>query len=83
MCQFHQLEQLIDEPELIPQAIEEMLRWTCPLHYFIRPLEFDIETTDEPQYIRSNNIHGFKQMPVRLDPAFACLLANRTNSEWG
>jgi cytochrome P450 len=123
-------------------AIEEMLRWTCPLHYFRRtatadtqingqtiaegdrvvmmyssanfdesvferPMEFDItrqsnphmafghgihlclganlarmearvffeeffrhfegiEMTGEPTYIRSNIIHGFKDMPVRL-----------------
>jgi cytochrome P450 len=129
-------------PEQLPMAIEEMLRWTCPLHYFRRtatadtqingqaiaegdrvvmmyssanfdesvferPMEFDItrqsnphmafghgihlclganlarmetrvffeeffrhfegiEMTGEPTYIRSNIIHGFKDMPVRL-----------------
>lgn len=129
-------------PDLIPGAIEEMLRWTCPLHYFRRtatcdtsiagqaiaagdrvvmlyssanfdeqvftnPLDFDIrrdpnphlafgygihlclganlarleakifleelfahfsglELTGEPTYIRSNMVHGFKQMPARL-----------------
>lgn len=144
--------QLLRQPDLyralaadsgkLPQAVEEMLRWTCPLHYFRRtatcdteirghpiaagdrvvmlyssgnfdeevftdPMRFDItrdpnphlafghgihlclganlarmeariffeeffrafagiERTGEPVYIRSNNIHGFKQMPVRL-----------------
>jgi len=128
--------------DLLPNAVEEMLRWSCPLHYFRRtatcdtelhgqkisagdrvvmmyssanfddavfdsPMEFDIrrehnphmafghgihlclganlarlearlffeeffahftgiESAGEPVYIRSNNIHGFKQMPVRL-----------------
>ena len=146
------MDQLLQQPELyraleadssrLPLAVEEMLRWTCPLHYFRRtatcdteirgqkiaagervvmlyssgnfdedvfsdPLRFDInrdpnphlafghgihlclganlarmearlffeeffraftgvERTGEPVYIRSNSIHGFKQMPVRL-----------------
>jgi len=131
-------------PTELPLAIEEMLRWTCPLHYFRRtatqdtrirdqairegervvmlyssanfdedvfasPMDFDIardpnphlafghgihlclganlarlearvffeeffhhfagiEETGEPVYIRSNIIHGFKQMPVKLLP---------------
>ncbi len=130
------------KPELIPGAVEEMLRWTCPLHYFRRtatcdteiagqaiaagdrvvmlyssanfdeqvfaePMHFDIrrdpnphlafghgihlclganlarmetrlfleeffrafsgvELLDEPTYIRSNLVHGFKTIPVRL-----------------
>ncbi len=134
--------QLAADPSKLPLAIEEMLRWTCPLHYFRRtatcdteirgqaiaegdrvvmlysaanfdeevfadPRRFDIarqnnphlafghgihlclganlarlearlffeeffqrfrgiESTGEPVYIRSNNIHGFKEMPVRL-----------------
>ena len=136
--------QLEANPEQLPTAIEEMLRWTCPLHYFRRtatrdteirgqsiregdrvvmlyssanfdeevfeqPMSFDIrrdpnphlafghgihlclganlarlearvffeeffrhfsgiEETGEPVFIRSNSIHGFKQMPVRLLP---------------
>ncbi|MEQ9464448.1 MAG: cytochrome P450 [Haliea sp.] len=146
------MDQLLHQPELyralaadpagLPLAVEEMLRWTCPLHYFRRtatcdseirgqkiaagervvmlyssgnfdaevfaqPLRFDItrnpnphlafghgihlclganlarmeariffeeffrafagiERTGQPAYIRSNSIHGFKQMPVRL-----------------
>ena len=135
---------LQDNPELLPAAIEEMLRWTCPLHYFRRtatcdteirgqkiaagdkvvmlyssgnfdeevfadPMQFDIERDTNPHlafghgihlclganlarmeariffeeffktfsgiemagdiaFIRSNSIHGFKQMPVRLLP---------------
>ncbi|AQA17584.1 cytochrome [Halioglobus japonicus] len=138
---YRQLEQ---NPDLIPGAVEEMLRWTCPLHYFRRtatadaeiagqaiaqgdkvvmlysaanfdervfdnPMEFNIhrdsnphlafghgihlclganlarlearifleeffrefggiELTGEPAFIRSNMVHGFKQMPVRLLP---------------
>ncbi len=136
------LAQLRQSPEQLPLAIEEMLRWTCPLHYFRRtatcdteirgqqiregdrvvmlysaanfdedgfenPLSFDItrdpnphlafghgihlclganlarlearvffeeffrhfsdiESAGEPTYIRSNMVHGFKEMPVRL-----------------
>jgi cytochrome P450 len=137
-------QRLARHPELLPTAIEEMLRWTCPLHYFRRtatrdteirgqeisegdrvvmlyssanfdgdvfadPMEFNIERdpnphlafghgihlclganlarmeariffeeffrhfsgiemTGDPEFIRSNSIHGFKQMPVRLIP---------------
>ena len=133
---------LEQDQSLIPGAVEEMLRWTCPLHYFRRtatcdtelagqaiaagdkvimlyssanfdervfdnPMTFDIrrdpnphlafghgihlclganlarletrifleeffrvfrgmELTGEPVYIRSNMVHGFKDMPVRL-----------------
>jgi cholest-4-en-3-one 26-monooxygenase len=132
-------------PERLPLAVEEMLRWTCPLHYFRRtatvdtqirgqaikagdrvvmlyssanfdekvfadPMHFDIarspnphmafghgvhlclganlarmeariffeeffqhfarvESCAEPVFIRSNLIHGFKEMPVLLTPA--------------
>lgn len=136
--------ELENNPALLPCAIEEMLRWTCPLHYFRRTatcdttlagqtigagdkvvmlyssanfdeavfdraMEFDIrrdpnphlgfgygihlclganlarletriffeeffrhfsgmEMTGQPEFIRSNSIHGYKQMPVRLHP---------------
>ena len=137
--------QLREHPDQLPLAIEEMLRWTCPLHYFRRtatcdteirgqkikagdrvvmlyssanfdeevfhnPLEFDIarehnphlafghgihlclganlarleakiffeeffrhfdkvESSAEPVFIRSNMIHGFKDMPLALTPS--------------
>jgi cytochrome P450 len=137
-------EQLRANPDQLPLAIEEMLRWTCPLHYFRRtatcdteirgqkikkgdrvvmlyssanfdeevfsnPMDFDItrspnphlafghgihlclganlarteariffeeffrrfsriESCGEPTFIRSNSIHGFKNMPVKLTP---------------
>jgi cytochrome P450 len=137
--------QLRDNPDQLPLAIEEMLRWTCPLHYFRRtatrdtsiggqairegervimmyssanfdedvfadPMQFNIardpnphlafghgihlclganlarleariffeeffrsfnriELSGEPVFIRSNMIHGFKDMPVMLTPA--------------
>jgi len=137
--------QLREHPDRLPLAVEEMLRWTCPLHYFRRtatadteirgqaikagdrvvmlyssanfdeevfadPLRFDIgrdpnphlafghgihlclganlarleariffeeffrsfadiEVSSEPVFIRSNLIHGFKEMPVQLTPA--------------
>jgi len=136
---------LQDNQDQLPAAVEEMLRWTCPLHYFrctavcdteIRgqaikagdrvvlmyssanfdeevfadPMTFDIartpnphmafghgihlclganlarmearvffeeffahfasiESCGEPVFIRSNSIHGYKDMPVMLTPA--------------
>lgn len=141
------LARLRSDPGGLPVAIEEMLRWTCPLHYFRRtatadaevggqliregdrvvmmyssanfdedvfdaPMTFDItrdpnphmafghgihlclganlarlearvffeeffrafsdiETTGEPVFIRSNSIHGYKDMPVQLTPTAA------------
>ena len=135
------------DPSKLPLAIEEMLRWTCPLHYFRRtatadtevggqtiregervvmlyssanfdetvfenPMTFDIsrdpnphmafghgihlclganlarlearvffeeffrafskiESAGEPVFIRSNSIHGYKEMPVQLTPRLA------------
>jgi cholest-4-en-3-one 26-monooxygenase len=137
-------QQLESNQQQLPLAVEEMLRWTCPLHYFRRtatcdtrirgqliqagdrvvmlyssanfdeevfsePMNFDItrspnphmafghgihlclganlarmeariffeeffrhfshiEAGGDPVYIRSNNIHGFKEMPVLLTP---------------
>jgi cytochrome P450 len=139
------MRQLRENPEQLPAAVEEMLRWTCPLHYFRRtatcdtqigdqaiekgdrvvmlyssanfdedvfddPLNFNIErpnnrhmafghgihlclganlarmevriffeeffqyfsaveSAGDPVFIRSNNIHGYKDMPVFLTPA--------------
>lgn len=36
-------QELLESPELLPSAIEEMLRWTCPLHYFRRTATQDCE----------------------------------------
>jgi cytochrome P450 len=36
-------EKHLDNPELMKSAIEEMLRWTCPLHYFRRTATCDTE----------------------------------------
>mgnify|MGYP001817590758 CR=1 FL=1 len=139
------MQHLRENRDAIPLAVEEMLRWTCPLHYFRRtatadtevagqkiregdrvvmlyssanfdetvfddPMTFDItrdpnphmafghgihlclganlarlearlffeeffdsfadiESAGEPVFIRSNSIHGYKDMPVRLVPA--------------
>jgi cytochrome P450 len=139
------MQQLRENQDQLPAAIEEMLRWTCPLHYFRRtatcdtqirgqkikagdrvvmlyssanfdeevfedPLNFDmarspnphmafghgihlclganlarmearvffeeffqhfstVASSGEPIFIRSNSIHGYKDMPVLLTPA--------------
>jgi hypothetical protein len=39
------------------------------VHFGDNDLRFEL--TGEPVFIRSNSIHGFKQMPVRLLPATA------------
>lgn len=36
-------QQLQEHPEQLPGAIEELLRWTCPLHYFRRTATVDTE----------------------------------------
>lgn len=40
--------ELEESPEGLPQAIEEMLRWTCPLHYFRRTATCDTEIDGQP-----------------------------------
>ena len=45
--------ELESDPSLLPQAIEEMLRWTCPLHYFRRTATCDTEIGG--QKIREND----------------------------
>jgi cytochrome P450 len=36
-------QQLQNNPQQLPRAIEEMLRWTCPLHYFRRTATCDTQ----------------------------------------
>jgi len=38
-----QLERLQAEPELIPNAVEEMIRWTSPVRHFMRTAQDDTE----------------------------------------
>ncbi len=45
--------QLEENPELLNAAIEEMLRWTCPLHYFRRTATKDTEIAG--QFIKEND----------------------------
>lgn len=40
--------ELRDNPDKLPLAIEEMLRWTCPLHYFRRTATRDTEVRGQP-----------------------------------
>lgn len=42
-----------ENPQLLSSAVEEMLRWTCPLHYFRRTATCDIEFGG--QQIREND----------------------------
>jgi cytochrome P450 len=43
-----QLAQLRADPSLIPQAVEEILRWHNPLHYFRRTATEDTELSGTP-----------------------------------
>jgi len=45
--------ELAANPALLPGAVEEMLRWTCPLHYFRRTATADTELAG--QKIRRND----------------------------
>jgi cytochrome P450 len=38
-----QLQLLRDEPELVPNAVEEMIRWTAPVRHFMRTAQVDTE----------------------------------------
>jgi cytochrome P450 len=40
--------QLASNPGALPLAIEEMLRWTCPLHYFRRTATCDTQVRGQP-----------------------------------
>ena len=39
----HQLERLMDDPELVPTAVEEMIRWVSPVKQFMRTATEDYE----------------------------------------
>jgi cytochrome P450 len=43
MEQPEQIQRLKDDPELLPKAAEEMLRWACPVHHFRRTATRDVE----------------------------------------
>ncbi len=43
-----QLERLLREPELLPRAIEEMLRWVTPVMQFRRTATQDVEVGGQP-----------------------------------
>lgn len=45
--------ELEENPEKLPMAIEEMLRWTCPLHYFRRTATCD--AVIDGQQIKEND----------------------------
>jgi cytochrome P450 len=69
-----QRQQLIDDPGLIPTAVEEMLRWITPVTQMTRTpnptLAFPgIELVREVVRVRSNMVPGVKRMHVRLSPA--------------
>lgn len=49
----HLYQQLEANPDQLPTAIEEMLRWTCPLHYFRRTATCDTEIAG--QKIKEND----------------------------
>lgn len=71
-----QLELLRDEPSLIPQAVEEILRWATPIYYFRRTAMNDVELRGVPvrrgdkvvmYYIAGNFDEEVYRDPYRFD----------------
>jgi cytochrome P450 len=73
-----QLAELRDDPSMIPSAIEEILRWANPLHYFRRTATADTELRGVPikagdkvamYYTSANRDEAVFTDPQRLDIA--------------
>ena len=61
-----QLERLQAEPDLLPNAIEEMIRWTSPVRHFMRTAQDDTEILG--QKIRKGDWVYLSYKGANLDP---------------
>ena len=70
--------QLADAPGRLPQAVEEMLRYVCPLHYFRRTAVETVELRDKRirendrvmmSYVSANRDEAVFEDPERFDIA--------------
>src|SRR5487761_1182371 len=66
---------LTEHPELMPAAIEEMLRWHPPVLSFRRTATQDSELAAAPPRLTSNFINGITHLPLRWPPAAGSNLA--------
>ena len=61
-----QLERLQAEPDLLPNAVEEMIRWTSPVRHFMRTAQDDTEVLG--QKIRKGDWIYLSYKGANLDP---------------
>ena len=61
-----QLKRLQAEPDLIPNAVEEMIRWTSPVRHFMRTAQDDTEILG--QKIRKGDWLYLSYKGANLDP---------------
>lgn len=61
-----QLERLRQEPDLMPNAVEEMIRWTSPVRHFMRTAQEDTEILG--QEIRKGDWLYLSYKGANLDP---------------
>ncbi len=61
-----QLARLQAEPELLPNAVEEMIRWTAPVRHFMRTAQEDTEVCG--QEIRAGDWLYLSYKAANLDP---------------
>lgn len=71
-----QLRMLQDDPGLLPNAVEEMLRWTAPVRHFMRTAQSDVEIGGAPvakgdwlylSYLAANLDPSVFEEPLRFD----------------
>jgi cytochrome P450 len=76
-------ERLRADPSLIPNAVDEMIRWTSPVRHFFRTAQADTEIAGQPiakgdwiymSYLAANRDPAVFADPHRFDPA-------RTNAD--
>ncbi len=61
-----ELEKLRADPELLPNAIEEIIRWTSPVRHFLRTATRDTEIAGQP--IREGDRIYLSYLAANLDP---------------
>jgi cytochrome P450 len=71
-----EIQRLVDDPSLVPTAVEEALRWGCSLHHFRRTATRDVELHGEVMregdkvllwYISANRDEAQFPDPLRFD----------------
>ena len=63
-----QLAKLQAQPELLNNAVEEMIRWTAPLRHVMRTATADAEVLElagDPTTMKTTFVGGHKTLPIR------------------